>query len=300
MGFGLLDSDVLDGIAEAVREVGGTRRLYHPEELEPEIWKMLSGLQSDAYGIAVRLGEGEHNHGLWFVRSRHELLPGMEYRGRTIDAVFPNVEDLQYQGVEEVPWREWTSRIEEVRFLGPVRPRKCDFWFKFFGYCKRFDVRKLDTSRAESLESLFDGCFSAISLDPSSFNTSNVTNIKRMFLSCDRLSSLPLGNWDMSKVDNMELAFSFLSRLEEIDISRWTMPERPPNVVDMFAGCTKVKTIYTPEGCDLGNLRGYVDCFKFCRNLVGGNGTVFDGDKIGSDMAHVDGLDGKPGYFTAK
>lgn len=99
----------------------------------------------------------------------------------------------------------------------------------------------------------------------------------------------------------MSSAFYRLAAIEQIDLSEWQMPEVAPNIEDAFTLCRELRTIYAPAGCDLGNPGRRVYCFKRCEKLVGGAGTTFDGEEeVLSDRAHVDGLDGRPGYFTAK
>lgn len=40
--------------------------------------------------------------------------------------------------------------------------------------------------------------------------------------------------------------------------------------------------------------------FYGCENLKGGQGTPYDGSHIGGEYARADGLNSRPGYFTAK
>ena len=40
-----------------------------------------------------------------------------------------------------------------------------------------------------------------------------------------------------------------------------------------------------------------MNMFSLCNSLVGGNGTLFDGDHVDKEYARID-KEGTPGYFT--
>lgn len=295
-----MESETLGDIADAIRWVGAGEETYRPAEMAPAIRGLAWG-SGEAYGLLMRPEEEGGLRGLWFARSLREPEPGMECRGRVIEQVFPGVEDLEYKSQGDLPWWPWCDTIGEVRFLDVVKPKRATIWFGAFHKCASFDLAKMDTSLLEDMNMMFFNCGSARTLDLSGFDTSRVKSVSCMFQYCQKLESLQMGAWDMRALTDMSSAFYRVSAIEQIDLSEWQMPESAPNIEAAFSLCRELRTIYAPAGCDLGDPNRRVYCFKQCEKLVGGAGTACDGEaEVLSDRAHVDGLDGRPGYFTAK
>ena len=103
-------------------------------------------------------------------------------------------------------------------------------------------------------------------------NTSEVTDMSYMFYFCSSLTSLDVSSFNTGKVSDMEGMFSYCSSLTTINCD-----------ADWSTGSASA---------------GYM--FYGCTSLVGGNGTKYNSDKIDVTYARLDGLDGKPGYFSAK
>ena len=59
---------------------------------------------------------------------------------------------------------------------------------------------EINTGKVQDMSYLFSNCSSLISLDLSGFNTSNVNNMKYMFYNCRSLVSLDISNFITSKV----------------------------------------------------------------------------------------------------
>ena len=134
------------------------------------------------------------------------------------------------------------------------------------------DLTYFDTSKVTTMESMFDSCSQLITVNVLSFNTSNVTSMKRMFNWCTELTYINLASFDTKKIENQ-------------------------GFVDMFYSCSKLKTIYAGSGWVVNTELGG-RMFAGCSQLVGGEGTRYEELKYGSNFAHVDGGDSKPGYFT--
>ena len=66
----------------------------------------------------------------------------------------------------------------------------------------------------------------------------------------------------------------------------------------MFGNCENLTTIYVSNTWDASNIEYESSMFYGSENIVGGNGTVYDEDKIDSTYAHIDGGPSNPGYFT--
>ncbi|MBQ1629060.1 MAG: BspA family leucine-rich repeat surface protein, partial [Treponema sp.] len=122
---------------------------------------------------------------------------------------------------------------------------------------------------------MFGDCTDLTSLDVSKFDTSKVTDMYNMFGGCKALISLDVSKFDTSKVTNMAL---------------------------MFKACNNLTTIYAAAGTDWGSIENITsdNMFLNCYSLKGCNNTVYDESKTDITYARIDGLDGKPGYFTIK
>ena len=77
------------------------------------------------------------------------------------------------------------------------------------------------------------------------------------------------------------------------------------NVTDMsymFYGCSGLTTVYAGDGWSTEKVTSGSGIFMFfnCRNLVGGEGTVYDPSHIDYTYARIDGGTDAPGYFTYK
>ncbi|MCX8736025.1 BspA family leucine-rich repeat surface protein [Lactobacillus sp. B4026] len=103
-------------------------------------------------------------------------------------------------------------------------------------------LENLDTSKATSMDSMFDGCSNLRNLDLSNFNTSKVTSMGAMFQKCSNLKTLGLSHFDTSHVTNMGWMFYECNNLKTLDVNHFDTS----HVVDMaamFSGCSKLETL---------------------------------------------------------
>ena len=119
---------------------------------------------------------------------------------------------------------------------------------------------------------MFYGCSSLENLDILNFNTANVTTMHSMFYGCNKLKKLDLSSFDTSNVVEMSYMFNRASSLEKIYASEKFVTDTIPNSDYMFW--------VTP-------------------NLVGGNGTLYNGSYRDKTYARID-KEETPGYFTLK
>ena len=127
----------------------------------------------------------------------------------------------------------------------------------------------LDTSRATSMDSLFERCRDT-KLDVSRFVTTNVTSMYRMFYYV-AATTLDFSSFDTSKVTNMQQFLTYGS----------------------------VKTIYANEGFTMEKVTAAYSGM-FCSSLVGGKGTKYSSANDDKVYARVDNPPDEPGYFTYK
>ncbi len=193
------------------------------------------------------------------------------------------------------------------------------------------DLSMLDTSSVESMVGMFRGCRRLASIDVGSFETSSLQNMNSMFCECAALSTLDLSNFDTSRVTNfgsmvynctnleqlvvhgfdtrsaesVNCMFYGCIKLASIDLRGFDM-SKVRNAYGMFYDCRGLATIYTDPDADWSALfpEDSSNMFWRCIKLEGGAGTAFisfpnNALRNGKEYARVDGLDGKPGFFTS-
>ena len=175
------------------------------------------------------------------------------------------------------------------------------FMFNACNYLTSLDVSKFDTSKVTNMGFMFYNCSRLTSLDVSKFDTSKVTDMRSMFYGCSNLTSLDVSKFDTSNVTDMGRMFYSCSNLTSLNVSNFNVS----NVEDMywiFYQCVNLTTIYAAAGTDWGSIENITsdNMFLNCNSLKGGNDTVYDESKTDKTYARIDGLDGKPGYFTIR
>ena len=114
--------------------------------------------------------------------------------------------------------------------------------FYDFTNLKRVDVSSFDTSNANDIRSMFEGCYKLAELDLTSFNTSKVTNVSFIFKQCQRIKNLDLSSFDTSNVTNFKCMFQDCVSLESIDVSHFNTSSAT-DLSYMFYGCSTLKEI---------------------------------------------------------
>lgn len=157
----------------------------------------------------------------------------------------------------------------------------CQNLFEYCQSVENFDLSLLDTSDVTDMTNMFNHCFNMTTLNISNFNTSKVTTMYGMFQYCNLIYEIDLSSFDFSSIEDMQNMFY------STDTGRFK----------------KLQKIYVKPGTDLSdndNLKGKT-IFWGTGWLTGGNGTPYaDNNSNDRSYARVDGLNSKPGYFTAK
>lgn len=183
---------------------------------------------------------------------------------------------------------------------------------RFEGYSDNVLVIEIDPSMKKadltSMNSLFYGGASTTDIlslrnvtriiGLENLNTSIVTDMNGMFFLCQSMKTLDLSSFDTRNVKDMNGMFMGCNNLEVVDVSSFDIS----NVTDMrmmFAGCSNLKTICCSDDWSTSTA-GSDYMFSVCNSLVGGQGTVFDGNVIDKTYARPDGGTSAPGYFTEK
>ena len=128
-------------------------------------------------------------------------------------------------------------------------------------------------------------------------NTSEVTLMNYMFYDCSDLTSIDLSHFNTDKVTRMPGMFSYCQKLKSLDLS--TFNTANVEAMDyMFSMCVNLQTIYVGSGWSTAAVGYSEDMFYGCEDLVGGKGTPYTRDHIGSEYAHIDGGESNPGYLS--
>ena len=191
-----------------------------------------------------------------------------------------------------------------------------------------FDLSYNNESQRRHLNFMFENCIGLKSIDMG--NLTNVHgNFTGMFFGCENLENLKLFHplcqyedyYDRYVHFNMCAMFYGCKKLKTIDLSDFIVKECPYNLAYTFANCTNLRTIYVSgnwalkyvdtmwrENMDgsytvqyMSQSHNFVNVFKNCPNLVGGNGTKWDVQNVSAEQyLRIDGGPESPGYFTKK
>ena len=160
------------------------------------------------------------------------------------------------------------------------------------------DISNFKTDSLENMERMFSYCTNLKSLDISNFNTSKVTSMATLFYGCSNLEQLNLLNFDTKNVTSMHSMFYGCKGLKELDLSSFDTS----NVVEMsymFNRVSSLEKIYASEKFVTDNVINSDYMFWVTPNLVGGNGTLYNGSYRDKTYARIDTIE-LPGYFTLK
>ena len=176
--------------------------------------------------------------------------------------------------------RDVTNPVRHiVAAEGTVFPENASWLFdstnaqgSLFAELETADLSKADTSKTTNMAGMFHDCVKLQKVDLSGFDTSNVKDFQNMFGMCESLTELDLSMFDTSNATDMR---------------------------QMFWGDDKLETIYVSDQWSMEKVVYSSFMFIFDMALTGGNGTVFDENKIDGEYARIDTADA-PGYFTRK
>ena len=213
-------------------------------------------------------------------------------------------------------------QIKKVKFGTATKPKSMRDWF----YCNRnlieVNTTGLDTSECEDFYGTFYSCREFPGCDIRGWGTDKVTNMGGTFAGCQKWLDLceQVNTWNTSNVWQFSTTFSNLT-LEEIHLTLDTSSATwmsatfayavGTKVIDiptfdtrnveefphMFGSCHELETIIAGPNFVAQPGSNSPNMFLDCYNLVGGNGTTYNGSKITGEMAHIDTSE-NPGYFT--
>ena len=187
----------------------------------------------------------------------------------------------------------------DVSMLDTSKVTSMSWMFSFCDNLTSLDLSSWDTARVADMSFMFaySGLLSAI--DVSNFNTSSVVDMTSMFECCEALKSVDMSRWNTSNVTSMWDMFLDCSSLKVIDISSFDT-QNVQQMILMFSYCLELTTIYVSPDVDWSSVPESDLMFSDSVKIVGGLGTKYEAGNEDGVYAVVDGLGGKPGYFTPK
>ncbi|MEY8461486.1 BspA family leucine-rich repeat surface protein [Eggerthellaceae bacterium 24-137] len=135
------------------------------------------------------------------------------------------------------------SIVQRVVVKDEMSPLTTDSWFCEMSNLTNIEgISKIKTSRTTSMESMFEGCASLLSLDLTSLDTSQVTSLNNMFEGCKSLTSLDLSYFDASKVASARYTFARCESLTSLTLPASGMPHLQSTYM-MFDDCASLKNL---------------------------------------------------------
>ncbi len=99
--------------------------------------------------------------------------------------------------------------------------------------------KRINTSKATVMDSLFTGCINVTNLDVADWDTSNVTSMGALFNGCRNLRDIDVSKWNTSKVKNIGHIFRGAPNSNP-DVSKWDV-SKVTSMQMTFSG------VYTPK-----------------------------------------------------
>ncbi len=188
----------------------------------------------------------EEDETLYFLNSSETLSDGGDYNGLTITKAWPV--DLTKKFEHE--WFERNTSYRRVVFdtsFKEVKPTNFSFWFAGSEYLSSVEgLKNLNTSEADEMQGMFEGCKKLTELDLSSFNTKWVTTMYAMFRDCKALTELDLSSFNTEYVIDMSQMFSGCDNLTYIAKSDEFVIGGNTKTDDMYDGCDPLLQGSTP------------------------------------------------------
>ena len=221
--------------------------------------------------------------------------------GNVIQVVF----DPSFANARPTTTYKWFSQmitlrsIKGMEYLNTSAVTNMSWMFAFCSsvFLTTLDLSNFKTSNVTDMSYMFSQCSHLETLDLSHFNTAKVENMSDMFSGCEALTALDLSNINTAKVTDMYSMFSGCLALTTLDLSSFNT-SKVTNMGSLFKYDRKLQTIYVGNGWSTGAVTLSTYMFSDCNKLVGGQGTVYNANRVDKEYAHIDGGKGNPGYLT--
>ena len=152
----------------------------------------------------------------------HDQIKAIGFTGKTYAPVNSS---FLFRG-DRNEWDEFPKKLSKLSYidaskLDTSKVESMDSMFEEASGLTNLDLSKWDTSKVTKMNSMFSGASGLTNLDIGKWNTSQVTNMKSMFYRAKDLTNLDIGKWDTSQVTDMSSMFSGARGLTNLDIGKW-------------------------------------------------------------------------------
>lgn len=186
--------------------------------------------------------------------------------------------------------------LEEITGFENINTSKVESMYSMFLNCKKIkklNLEGLKTSNVTYMAQMFTGCYELEEITfGSSFDTKNVNDMSSMFRDCPKLKVLDLRQFDASKNENRDIINVYLM------FDYTNLPdESETQLTTILVNSEK----WDNSIMNIGGMYDEFGVFRGCENLVGENGTKYSNN---GDDAHnikyikIDGGDNSPGYLS--
>ena len=196
------------------------------------------------------------------------------YEASSVFERMSSVETIELGSIQNAPLQsiysmfKYCDNLKSID-LSRLQTQNVNSTSYMFNRCPKLEAITLgngwDTSKVGSMDSMFDGCSSLVSLDVSNWNTSSVYSMYSMFNSCRLLATLDVSNWDVSSVTNMGRMFYTCSSLVSLDVSNWDVSS-VTNLREMFRSATRLPALDV-SNWDTSNVTDMNAMFNFNMRL---------------------------------
>lgn len=157
------------------------------------------------------------------------------------------------------------SKLENIAISG-LNTGKVRNMSQMFSSCgaTKLDLKSLDTSSVETMDSMFYSCTNLKSLDLQNFDTSKVTNMDHMFCLTTSMVYLDISSFDTSSVTVMDFMFSLIG-LTELDLTHFDT-SKVTSISYMFANNKALQTLDV-TGWDTSRVTRMNGVFSDCDSL---------------------------------
>ena len=152
----------------------------------------------------------------------HDQIKAIGFTGKTYAPVNSS---FLFRGDRD-EWDEFPKKLSKLSYidaskLDTSKVESMDSMFEEASGLTNLDLSKWDTSKVTKMNSMFSGARGLTNLDIGKWNTSQVTNMKSMFYRAKDLTNLDIGKWDTNQVTDMSSMFSGARGLTNLDIGKW-------------------------------------------------------------------------------
>ena len=172
--------------------------------------------------------------------------------------------------------------IEGLSLVDTSAVTSMDYMFSGCSSLVSLDLSGFDTSSVTSMVGMFSECSSLESVDLSSFDTSNVTDMQRMFSGCSSLTVLDLSCFDTSRVASMPAMFWYCDSLVALDVSSFNTAS-VTDMNGMFGGCSALAALDV-SGFDTSRVVDMGSMFWYCDSLAALDVSSFNTARV-TDMS---------------